>query len=184
MNHVFKDILGVLGILVLGTYAGCVPNNPSASTLSYISSSQQTGVASSRQITEGKPQQLATKNLVVSGSDGKETSLSVQVAKTFKEREVGLMYRENMADEEGMVFLFEREEPLNFWMKNTLIPLDMIYMDKDWKVVSIQKNAQPCRVDPCVLYPSGESAQYVLEMNGGLSDKLGIQRGAAVRLES
>lgn len=173
-----------LGIFLLCTYAGCVVSNPSASTLSYISSSQQNGVVSPRQIADGKPQQLPAKKLVVPAVDGTESTLRVQVAETFKQRELGLMFRQNMESDEGMVFLFEKEEPLNFWMKNTLIPLDMVFMDKDWKVVSIQKNAQPCKADSCVLYPSGENAKYVLEINGGLSDKLGIQQGATVRLES
>lgn len=178
-----KHLRTFLGIFLLCTYAGCVVSSPSSSTLSYISSSQQTGVDSSPSINGGKEQKLPAKKLSVKTADG-SASFRVQVAETFKQREVGLMFREHMGNDEGMVFLFEREEPLNFWMKNTLIPLDMVFMDKDWKVVSIQKQAQPCKADPCVLYPSGENAKYVLEINGGLSDKLGIQKGATVRLES
>ena len=68
-------------------------------------------------------------------------------------------------------------------MKNTLIPLDIIFIDKDWKIVSIQKNAQPCKADPCELFTSGGAAKYVLEINGGLSEKLGIESGAEVTLE-
>jgi len=74
-----------------------------------------------------------------------------------------------------------REKGEALWMKNTLMPLDIIFIDKDWKVVSIQKGAQPCKADPCPLYPSGGPAKYVLEINAGLSDKLNIAPGSIVQ---
>ncbi len=183
-----KILRTTLCILALCTYAGCTANQPSASTLSYIANSQQTGeIFQTQQAGDpasaaGRPQQLPTQQLTVSTPDG-DVAFSVQVARDEQTRAEGLMYRQDMPMNEGMIFLFDKEQPLTFWMKNTLIPLDMIYMDKDWKVVSIQKQAQPCTADPCVLYPSMQDAQYVLEINGGLSDKLGIRQGSMIQFQ-
>ena len=109
-------------------------------------------------------------------------TFNVQVADSEEERKIGLMFRTQMPADEGMIFLFDGETTLSFWMKNTLIPLDIIYLDKNWKIVSIQKMAQPCKADPCPLYPSVGPAKYVLEINAGLSDKLKIQSGDQVQM--
>lgn len=176
-----------LCFLVLCAYAGCDLNRPSDSTLSYISSSQQTGVDSlgrgATQVRQdgGQPQQLPVKKLRIDASGGFK-DFNVQVADSADTLMKGLMFRTSMPADEGMIFLFDQEQPLTFWMKNTLIPLDMVFIGKDWKVVSIQKDAQPCKADPCVLYPASANARYVLEINGGLSDKLGIQEGGKAQL--
>ncbi|MFC1750222.1 signal peptidase I [Pseudomonadota bacterium] len=107
----------------------------------------------------------------------KEIRFDVEVASTPEERKVGLMFREEMPEERGMLFIFESEMPLSFWMKNTLIPLDMIFIDKDYRVVNIQKDARPCEKDPCKTYSSEGNAKYVLEINSGLSNELGIEEG-------
>ncbi len=177
----------LLCFLVLSAYAGCAINPSSSSTLSYISSSQQNGVGSAGQSQDStqQAQQLPMKTLSINAPDGK-VSFQVQVAATEAQRTVGLMFRQSMPMDEGMIFLFDNEQPLTFWMKNTLIPLDMVFMDKNWKIVSIQKQAQPCKtVNPesCVLYPASQNGQYVLEINGGLSDKLGIQAGETAQLQ-
>ena len=93
--------------------------------------------------------------------------LEVQLAQTEDERAV------------GMWFVFENEAPRSFYMKNTLIPLDIIYLNKDKKVVSIAKNARP--KDETSL-PSEAPAMYVLEINGGLADKWGIEKGDRVEI--
>jgi len=188
MRHqqIQRVVSGVLGILVLCAYAGCAIHNTLPATLSYISSQQGTGVdgKNSQQKAHNGPQaqDLGLQDLTIQTPDG-DVVFHVQVADTEATRTVGLMYREKMPATEGMVFLFDQPQSLTFWMKNTLIPLDMIFINKDWKVVTIQKSAQPCTSDPCVLYPSNANAQYVLEINAGLSDKLGIQQGAKVQLQ-
>lgn len=176
----------VLCILALFAYAGCVFNPSPSETLSYISSSQQVGqnvaTQSETQFRDAdQAQQLPMKNLSIDAPDG-TVAFRVQVADTEPTRRTGLMFRADMPANEGMIFLFEKQQPLTFWMKNTLIPLDMIFFDEDWKIVSIQKNAQPCKADPCLLYPSEGPAKFVLEINAGLSDKLGIKEGAAAQL--
>jgi uncharacterized membrane protein (UPF0127 family) len=168
----------LFGILAICAYAGCVVGSPSSETLSYISSSQQSDVDHAQSAKSKEPQVLPMKDITVGTDD--VVAFSVQIAQTYDERMIGLMFRKEMPEKEGMVFLFEKEQPLSFWMKNTLIPLDIIFADKNWKIVSIQKSAQPCKADPCMLYPSSQNAQYVLEINAGLSDKLGIRVGDVI----
>ncbi|MBS0381692.1 MAG: DUF192 domain-containing protein [Proteobacteria bacterium] len=102
---------------------------------------------------------------------------SVEVATTPAEQEHGLMDRSSMPADHGMLFVFPSAQPLTFWMKNTLIPLDMLFFDDAHKLVAIQANAQPCKADPCKLYPSNVPARYVLELNAGTAAKLGVRKG-------
>lgn len=101
-------------------------------------------------------------------------TIEVEFAKNDEERALGLMYRSSMDEHQGMWFIFPEEAPRSFYMRNTEIPLDIIYLDKNKKVVSIAKNARP--YDETSL-PSEKPAMYVLEINGGLSDKWGIEKG-------
>jgi len=183
-NSAIKIWRTFLCILVLSAYAGCSSVFPNS--MSQPTSSQE--ILNSFE--NPQPQQLPVKNVEVTKADGGVVTFKVQVADTMPTRTKGLMFRQEMPEDEGMIFLFDDEHTLSFWMLNTLIPLDIIYIGKDWKVVSIQKNVPPCksevsklRSDPCDTYPSKGNAQYVLEINGGLSDKLGIQEGATVQLQ-
>lgn len=90
---------------------------------------------------------------------------NVEIAETPEERSRGLMYRESLDEGSGMLFIFDQEKRHSFWMKNTLIPLDIIWLDKNTKVVYIKKNAQPCKKDPCQKYRPSQKAMYVLEVN-------------------
>ena len=103
----------------------------------------------------------------------KKVCFAVEIAKTKAEREKGLMYRESMPELSGMLFIFEKSAIYNFWMKNTLIPLDMIWMDEDLRVVRIL-TAEPCREDPCKIYAPEVEAMYTLEVNAGLAAKYNI----------
>ncbi len=110
--------------------------------------------------------------------NGQIKNFFVETVSTPAERAKGLMYRQNLAENEGMFFVFEKPEMLSFWMKNTLLPLDMIFIDSNKKIINIKKMALPCAKDPCPLFSSTEPAQYVLEIGGGLCDKFGITEGA------
>ncbi|WP_257388800.1 DUF192 domain-containing protein [Tahibacter caeni] len=101
----------------------------------------------------------------------------VELAENDEQHMRGLMFREQMAPDRGMLFIFRDEYMQAFWMKNTLIPLDMLYFDKNFHVVSVQNNVPPCKADPCPSYPSSGPAKYVLELNGGTADKLGVKPG-------
>jgi YVTN family beta-propeller protein len=102
----------------------------------------------------------------------------VEVADDQDETMRGLMFRKHLPWNVGMLFVFHNEEPRTFWMKNTLIPLDMIFVDSNLKIVDIKENVPPCtQGDECPLYPSQERAQYVLEVNAGFFQENGIKIG-------
>ncbi len=117
----------------------------------------------------------------ISFVEAKKT-FQVEIADTAAKRTLGLMNRENLPEDQGMLFIFEDESEKSFWMKNTLIPLDMIFVDSNLKIVKIQKNAQPCKTITCTTYPSERPAKYVVEIGGGLSEKLGIEEGQTIKI--
>ena len=104
----------------------------------------------------------------------KNVRIFAEIADNNDERAKGLMFREKLEENNGMIFIFEQENEIAFWMKNTLIPLDIIFIGKNFKIVDI-KNAVPCKQDPCQLYKPQKSAQYVLEVNSGFAEKNGIK---------
>ena len=105
------------------------------------------------------------------------TTLKVEVADDFDSRKRGLMYRSSLAADSGMIFVFDSAAIQTFWMKNTLIPLDMVFVGADYKIVDIIKNVPPCEVKDCPVYPSKRPAQYVVEVNAGYVDKIGLANG-------
>jgi len=109
---------------------------------------------------------------------------NVEIADTDEKRKIGLMYREELDEAEGMFFIFPEEGIYPFWMKNTLIPLDIIWIDNSKRVVFIYKNSQPCGAGECPSINPGVNAQYVLEINAGFSDNLGINVGDTVIFET
>lgn len=108
-----------------------------------------------------------------------EHPVMVELALTPKDREVGLMNRSEMPADQGMLFRFDETRNVAMWMKNTLIPLDMLFIDDAGKVVTIKTNAQPLSLD---VIPSGQPVRYVLELNGGAAARYGVAIGD--RLES
>ncbi len=106
----------------------------------------------------------------------------VEVAEDDTSRARGLMGREDLAADRGMLFVYERSAPRAFWMKNTRIPLDILYLDSDFRIVALSLDTPPCRVADCPSYPSGEPAQYVLEVNAGTVERLGVEVGDRVRI--
>ena len=126
-----------------------------------------------------------TKNnsLEIISQTGK-TTLAIEVVKTEAERERGLMYRTELDENSGMLFIFQQTGIKTFWMKNTLIPLDMLFIDTDKKIIHIEKNVPPCKSDPCPVYSSGKPVFYVLEVNGGFADRHKITEGNNIVLPS
>ncbi len=104
--------------------------------------------------------------------------LNVEVASQPKEQQMGLMFRERMADDAGMLFVFPFQRHQSFWMRNTLIPLDLFFIDSNWKVVGVVENAEPLTEGPREV--DGDS-QYVLEVNAGFAKKHGFGAGTKVR---
>jgi uncharacterized membrane protein (UPF0127 family) len=108
-------------------------------------------------------------------------SIQVELATDDATRAQGLMYRDRMAEDHGMLFLFPESGDYPFWMKNTLIPLDMIWIDDQRRIVHVSSNVPPCKADPCPNYPPNAVAKYVLELAGGVAAKHHLTNGQAVR---
>jgi uncharacterized membrane protein (UPF0127 family) len=107
----------------------------------------------------------------------------VEIADTDEKRERGLMFREELCSDCGMLFVYNEEVKSKFWMKNTLIPLDIIWLDSDLKVIHVA-NAVPCVTEECELYgPSSEKSQYVLEVNRGISKNIGLEKGSTLKAQ-
>lgn len=107
-----------------------------------------------------------------------EVKFEVEIARTEEERARGLMWRKELPEERGMLFIDDREEVEYFWMKNTLIELDMIFIGADMRVAHICRKAEPCEEsEECPLYSSEVPVRYCLEIGGGLCAKLGIDEG-------
>jgi uncharacterized membrane protein (UPF0127 family) len=108
---------------------------------------------------------------------------SVEVADDDSERSRGLMLRDEMAPDHGMLFVHEREEPQAYWMKNTRIPLDILYFDGALRLVSQQRDVPPCALgNGCPSYPSKGAAKYVLELNAGEAARLQLRDGMPLAL--
>ena len=122
-------------------------------------------------------------NQVLIGNGEKTIKVNVEIADDNSERMQGLMFRKDLDENSGMLFVFDNDGYYPFWMKNTLIPLDIIFIGKDMEIVDI-KNAQPCNEYPCTSYKSSKPAKYVLEVNYGFAAKNNIKVGNKVILES
>jgi len=106
---------------------------------------------------------------------------SVELADDDAERARGLMFRDAMAEDRGMLFIHDAQEPQAYWMKNTKIALDILYFDNDRKLVAQQRDVPPCSLgDACPSYPSNAPARYVLELNAGQAERLKLQDGATL----
>ena len=117
-------------------------------------------------------------SLLKASNDSLIQNLNIEIADDEYQTETGLMYRKSMEDNQGMLFIFPDSHYRYFYMRNTEIPLDIIYIDEDQAVVSIQKNAKPH--DETSL-PSEGPAKYVLEINAGLSTKWNLQKGDKIK---
>lgn len=119
-------------------------------------------------------------SVTLRGPAGQSVPVRVEVADDDGERQLGLMNRTELPEGEGMIFVFPDAQPRTFWMKNTLIPLDIAYFAADGAFVS-SATMTPCTADPCALYPSAGFARYALEVGEGALAKIGV--GPAWRLD-
>ena len=109
-------------------------------------------------------------------------TLIAEAASTPQQRQQGLMNRESLDANAGMLFIFPTEERESFWMKNTLIPLDIIFITADLRVLEIYQSVPPCAGVLCPFYTSSAPITYALEVNAGFSDQNGVKAGDAVRV--
>ena len=156
--------LAALGLAAVGSTSGCKTT---------AGGEAQPAAAEAAPLVSAQPARV---QLLPPGRDPIE--VSVEVVDTPAARQQGLMYRKQLAANAGMLFLFERPEHHTFWMHNTLIPLDMIFITSDWTILGIVENASP-------LTDTGRSvpgdSQYVLEVNAGFARSHGLQAGSSVR---
>lgn len=105
---------------------------------------------------------------------------TVEIADTLEKQMLGLMFRKSIPDDFGMLFVHDDEDIRSMWMKNTLIRLDLIFLDKNRQVVDMFINVPPCKADPCDSYISRKPAQYVLELRGNRASELGLKMGDVI----
>ena len=165
--------LGVTSISLILVAAGLLAS-AGAIALAPHTSAAQTATA------EGAPQVLPSETLRVETARG-AVKFRIMVAKTEPQRELGLMFRREMAPDQGMIFDFFTPQPVAFWMHNTILPLDIIFIDKTGRIINIAANAKPFDDTPL---PSDGPARAVLEINAGMAAKLGIRPGDLVRDEA
>ena len=121
-------------------------------------------------------QTFQTSELTITSASG-DHKFTVELATTPAQQEQGLMYRRSMAPDAGMLFDFGRPQPTTFWMKNTLIPLDMLFVGADGRIVNIHERAVPMSE---AMIPSQGVVRAVIELNGGTAARLGIRPGDRV----
>lgn len=109
--------------------------------------------------------------------------VAVEIAADDVTRQQGLMYRDRLPEGTGMLFFFPQSGIYPFWMKNTRIPLDIIWIDEERRVVHLARNVPPCKADPCPSYPPEAPARYVLELSGGEAAKHAVEPGVVLRFE-
>lgn len=109
--------------------------------------------------------------------------VNIELAANDATREQGLMFRDRVPAGTGMLFLFPQSGDYPFWMKNTLVPLDMIWIDDQRRVVHVAANVPPCKADPCPSYPPNAPARYVLELGAGEAAKHKVVNGATLTFE-
>lgn len=150
-----------------------VPSSDTSTTL--VSPTQE-------QIQSDAPQMLsqAQRLPVTAEVDLNGQTIGLEVARTAQQQAIGLMARESIPDDRGMLFPFEPARPVSFWMKNVQVPLDMVFIH-DGTVIEIAPEVPPCESVPCPTYgPGSQAVDYVMELRGGLAKQLGIQVGDPV----
>lgn len=132
---------------------------------------EETKIVKQKKVTFKKEGEL---RLLKASNDSVIKIIDIEIADNEFETQTGLMYRNSMRDNHGMLFIFPNSKPRSFYMKNTRFSLDIIYIDENKKIVSFQENAKP--LDENSL-PSNSNAKYVLEINAGLVNKWGLRLG-------
>lgn len=132
-------------------------------------------------IQERKGDSLSVSTLSGSVICFQQHCFDIEIADTESKREYGLMNRTSLSGQSGMLFVFDHADTYAFWMKNTKIPLDMIWLDHDGRVVDVQ-TAVPCTSDPCPVYTPAHSGLYVLELNAGSAHAIGLITGSMMTI--
>jgi hypothetical protein len=119
--------------------------------------------------------QVETATIVNTSAGSNDIIITAEIADTAEERAQGLMFRESLPPDRGMLFIFEQPQQVSFWMKDTFISLDIIFIDEDFQIVNIARETEPLQTNQ--LYPSDGEVLYVLEVNAGFSDEYNYSVG-------
>lgn len=111
-----------------------------------------------------------------------QRTVYVAIADDESERERGLMFRQELAEDQGMLFIYPDQARRGVWMKNTLLALDVLFLSGDGKIVAMLKDLQPCNQEPCRIYDSKTPARYMLELSAGFIDKHTLKVGQQITL--
>lgn len=164
-------VTGIILVSVLTACAGSTVETPKPNQTTEIKHQQE-------QIQENKGQILPITAKTQMGSQ----IIELEVTATPAQQQLGLMYRQNLPDDRGMLFSFEPARPVKFWMKNTLIELDMVFL-RDGKISAIADNVPPCKNEPCPVYGPETDIDQVIELRGGRAAELGLKIGDRVTIE-
>jgi uncharacterized protein len=170
----FWKIVVVLALLL----SGCSGPQADPDTQSERTSQSPDTTAARKEETTSGPSGLHT--LVIDASGGKKVEVRVEVADDLVEQAKGLMYRTTLGENRGMLFVWPDERERSFWMKNTLIPLSIAFIDSERRIIDIQ-DMKPLDDEP-PSYVSAEPAQYALEVNQGFFEKRSVKVGDRVEL--
>jgi uncharacterized membrane protein (UPF0127 family) len=124
-----------------------------------------------------QPMTFDKEQLIIQTASGKQLNFTVEIADTNEQRQRGLMYRKEMAEDAGMIFDFGVSRRVQMWMENTILPLDMLFVDSTGTIRNIKQNAVPYSQD---IIDSITDVKYVIELNAGITAKLGIKPGDRV----
>ncbi|OGX07373.1 MAG: hypothetical protein A2Z88_03810 [Omnitrophica WOR_2 bacterium GWA2_47_8] len=113
----------------------------------------------------------------------KRNCVDVSLAQTHEAREQGLKFVTRLEPNRGMLFIFPKSGQNNFWMKETMIPLDIIWMDYARRIIHIERNVPPCAIDPCPTYGPKKPALYVLEVNANHAQEMGLRLGGELEFK-
>jgi uncharacterized protein len=165
------------GLLLAGLLLGCSSSLPAASSHPGASSTSASQPATMQAKNSGQMLPLSAQITVA------DQVIQLEVAQTMEQQEIGLMYRTELAKDRGMVFVFDPPRRTAFWMKNTLIPLDMVFLLKG-KVQAVSSNVPPCQADPCPTYGPKALVDQVIELRAGRALELGLKQGDRLVLQS
>lgn len=155
---------------------GAAPPAPKPAPAPAVAKPVQTDIAAEDYVMPALPMGRVT----LDDAFGGKHVVEVEVAATHDARTRGLMWRKELAEGKGMLFIFAGEQRLTFWMRNTLIPLDMVFIDKNLKVVGTVERAEPKTMSSRGV---GGDSQFVLEVPGGWTSKIGLKAGSVVKLD-
>jgi uncharacterized protein len=169
----------IVSVLFLAACGGEKASSPPTTT---VSGQEATSTEEAAPPTTTEPEESGPV-VRIETAEGGEVVVPVEIADSPEERQVGLMNRESLPADAGMIFLFDQDEDGGFWMKDTLIPLSIAFADADGTIVSIL-DMEPCEADPCEIYEPGVTYRSALEVNQGAFSRWGVQEGDRLTLES